>query len=207
MSPDAATPVDMTCYEKHAYRRGYRCVTGIDEVGRGPLAGPVVAAAVVLPEDALIPGVKDSKLLSPLQREICCRHIRDCALDVGIGLVEAAEIDRINVLQATFKAMIMAVQNLRRPPDYLLIDGPYKLPLSVEQEGIVGGDRLSISIACASVVAKVHRDALMCEYHELYPAYGFDRNKGYGTARHIEAIQRCGPCSQHRMSFKGVAGS
>jgi ribonuclease HII len=204
MPVEAGVPVDMLFFEKRVYRRGFRYVTGIDEVGRGPLAGPVVAAAVVLPKEAQLHAVKDSKLLGLARREACYRDICSCAHDVGIGFVEAAEIDRINILQATFKAMIMAVEKLQHPPDYLLIDGPYRLPLLIEQEGIIRGDRLSISIACASIVAKVHRDALMSQYHQLYPDYGFARNKGYGTAQHLEALRSCGPCPLHRVSFRGV---
>lgn len=195
-------PVDMCFFEKQVRLRGFQCVAGIDEVGRGPLAGPVVAAAVVLPPDIDLPGVRDSKQLSPTQREACRRDILSCALDVGLGVVEASEIDRINILQATFRAMALAVENLSSPPDYLLIDGPYKLPLPQPQEGIPKGDQRCLCIAAASIVAKVYRDALMCDYHRLYPVYGFDRHKGYGTAQHLEALSRHGPCPLHRMSFR-----
>lgn len=204
-SKASETPlVDMRLIEKQIRLRGFQSVAGIDEVGRGPLAGPVVAAAVVLPAEIDLPDVRDSKQLSPAQREACSRDILSCALDVGIGLVESSEIDRINILQATLRAMALALENLKTPPDYLLIDGPYKLPLSLPQEGIPKGDQRCLSIAAASIVAKVHRDRLMCDYHKLYPAYGFDSHKGYGTARHLDALCRHGPCPIHRMSFRRV---
>jgi len=202
--PFEAPPGHMLAFEKQAYGRGFQRVAGIDEVGRGPLAGPVVAAAVVLPEGLDLPGVKDSKQLSLARREACCAEILACARDVGIGLVEAPEIDRINILEATFRAMILAVQNLQSPPDFLLIDGPYKLSLSISQEGIPKGDQRSLSVAAASIVAKVHRDRLMSDFHHLYPEYGFARNKGYGTAEHVAALQQHGPCPLHRISFRRV---
>lgn len=198
----------MRLFEEQAYGRGFQFLAGIDEAGRGPLAGPVVAAAVILPPDARLHSVKDSKLLSPVQRETCSLEILSCARGVGIGLVEAPEIDRINILQATFRAMIMAVESLPIPPDFLLIDGPYKLPLPTRQEGIPRGDRLSLSIAAASIMAKVHRDRLMCQYHQQYPVYGFDRNKGYGTPQHLDALRCHGPCPIHRLSFRrAVSGN
>jgi ribonuclease HII len=201
------SPVDLLLFEKEAHRRGCQLVSGIDEVGRGPLAGPVVAAAVILPRHVELPGVRDSKLLSASQRENCCQEILCCASAVGIGCIEPAEIDRVNILQATFKAMIQAIEKLPNPPDFLLIDGPYQLPLPIPQKGIPKGDQRSLSIAAASIVAKVHRDRLMCEYHELYPAYGFVQNKGYGTARHLAALRCHGPCPVHRLSFRGVIDS
>lgn len=196
--------MDACHFEKEAYRRGYGLVSGIDEVGRGPLAGPVVAAAVILPRDVELPEVTDSKRLSARQREACCAEILVRASAVGIGRVEAVEIDRVNILQATFRAMIEAIGRLKVQPDFLLIDGPYQLPLSIPQKGIPRGDQRSLSIAAASIVAKVHRDRLMCEYHHLYPAYDFARNKGYGTVPHLEALRRHGPCPLHRLSFRGV---
>ena len=196
--------VDMLSFERDLHRRGFQLVAGIDEAGRGPLAGPVVAAAVILPHDARLPGVVDSKQLDPQRREARVEDILSCAAAVGIAMVDAPEIDRINILQATFQAMVMAVGNLRISPDYLLIDGPYRLPLSIAQEGITRGDQRSLSIAAASIVAKVHRDRLMSEFHGQYPVYGFDRNKGYGTAQHLEALRRHGPCPLHRVSFRRV---
>ncbi len=204
MAPGETLAVDMLFYEKQAYRQGFRLVAGIDEVGRGPLAGPVVAAAVVLPRDVSLPGVKDSKKLSAAQRESCREAILACACGVGIGCVDAREIDGTNILKATFKAMVLAVRNLGTPPECLLIDGPYELPIFLPQRGIPQGDAKCLSIAAASIVAKVHRDRLMCRYHQEYPVYCFDRNKGYGTADHIDALRKYGPCPLHRLSFSKV---
>jgi ribonuclease HII len=196
--------MDMLSIERDLHGRGFQLVAGIDEVGRGPLAGPVVAAAVILPRDVRLPGVVDSKQLDPARREARCEDILSCAAGVGIGMVDAPEIDRINILQATFRAMAIAVGNLRISSDFLLIDGPYRLPLSTAQQGITRGDQRSLSIAAASIVAKVHRDRLMSDFHLQYPAYGFDRNKGYGTAQHLEALRLRGHCPIHRTSFRGV---
>lgn len=203
---ETPTP-DMLFFEKRAARRGFRFIAGIDEAGRGPLAGPVVAAAVILPPDADLPGVTDSKQLTATRRERHFEEICSCALAVGVGCIDSVEIDRINILKATFAAMIQAVENLDSPPDCLLIDGPYRLPVGIPHEGIPKGDRLSLSIAAASIVAKVRRDRMMLEYHELYPQYGFDSHKGYGSARHLEALRRYGPCPIHRVSFRGVLPS
>ena len=199
-----ALPVDMRLHEREAYRRGFRLISGIDEAGRGPLAGPVVAAAVILPKSARLPGVNDSKCLTPAQREDFDKKIRARALAIGIGVVDNLEIDRINILQATFRAMLEAIDGLCMRPDCVLIDGPYKLPIEMEQKGIPRGDSLSISIAAASIIAKVHRDRLMCQFHDQFPQYGFDVHKGYGTARHCEAIRIHGPCPLHRTTFRGV---
>lgn len=196
----------MRLHERRAHRMGFRLVTGIDEVGRGPLAGPVVAAAVILPSWAKLPGLTDSKCLNSVQRESFDKKIRAVATAYGIGVVENTEIDRINILQASFRAMMLAIEQLKLRPDFLLIDGPYKLPVEIEQVGIPRGDSLSLSIAAASVIAKVYRDRLMCDYHEVYPEYGFKTHKGYATALHFDAIRRHGPCALHRMSFHGVAG-
>ncbi len=196
--------VDMRLHEKEAYRKGFRLISGIDEAGRGPLAGPVVAAAVVLPKNVRLPGVTDSKKLTAEQRENFNGKIRSCAVAVGIGVVDNVEIDRINILQATFRAMTDAVGGLEVEPDFLLIDGPYKLSLQIDQKGIPQGDCLSVSIAAASIIAKVYRDRLMWEFHERFPQYGFDSHKGYATARHCEALRRHGPCPLHRMTFNGV---
>lgn len=199
-----APVLDMLLHEDEARRHGFQQVAGIDEVGRGPLAGPVVAAAVILPCNPRLPGVRDSKKLTPSARERCSQEILSCAIQVGVGLVDAVEIDGINILQATFRAMVKAVEALGEAPDFLLIDGPYTLPLNISQKGIPQGDRKSLSIAAASIVAKVHRDRLMCAYHEQYPAYGFNENKGYGSRRHMEAIRLHGPCPLHRKTFRGV---
>ncbi len=196
--------VDMRLHERDAYRKGFHLVCGIDEAGRGPLAGPVVAAAVILSKNVRLPGITDSKKLTAEQREVFFEKIHERALAIGIGVVDNAEIDRINILQATFRAMSGAVAQLSVAPDFLLIDGPYKLPVSIGQKGIPHGDSLSISISAASIIAKVHRDRLMCRFHEEFPRYGFDSHKGYGTARHYEALRRYGPCALHRVTFKGV---
>lgn len=203
-NPVSDASVDMRFYEKQARRRGFSLITGLDEAGRGPLAGPVVAAAVILPKWVHLPGLTDSKMLNVAQRVKFDKKIRATAVAFGIGVVDNLEIDRINILQASFSAMMSAVGQLGVAPDFLLIDGPYKLPLEVAQIGIPQGDALSLSIAAASVLAKVYRDRLMTEYHELYPQYGFDCHKGYATARHIRAIRDHGPCPLHRLSFSCV---
>lgn len=194
----------MRLHEREVYRRGFRLISGIDEAGRGPLAGPVVAAAVILPKRVSLPGVTDSKCLTPAQREELDEKIRSRAAAIGIGVVDNLEIDRINILQATFRAMMAAIEQLPIQPDFLLIDGPYKLPLAIEQKGIPRGDSLSLSIASASIIAKVHRDRIMCECHEQFPQYGFDSHKGYATAQHCEALRKHGPCPLHRMTFRRV---
>ncbi|RMF83084.1 MAG: ribonuclease HII, partial [Nitrospinota bacterium] len=183
---------------------GYRVVAGVDEAGMGPLAGPVVAAAVVFSPGTSIAGIADSKLLSPAQREALAREIRDRALGIGIGLVEAEEIDRINIYQAGRKAMQLAIRSLPAPPDYLLIDGRSPLPLPFPQQALVRGEQESFSIAAASIVAKVHRDQIMLAFHKRYPQYGFARHKGYGTPEHLAALRTHGPCPIHRRSYRQV---
>lgn len=196
--------VDLFVFEQRVHRQGFQRVAGIDEAGRGPLAGPVVAAAVILPAEVHLPRVKDSKMLSATQREACHREIVSSAACIGIGCVDEAEIDRVNILKASFRAMLLAVKNLPVAPDFLLIDGPYRLPIMIPQQGIPGGDRLSLSIAAASIVAKVHRDRIMEEYHQIYPEYGFDRHKGYATREHLQCLREHGACPIHRRSFRGV---
>jgi len=182
---------------------GYRLIAGVDEVGRGPLAGPVVAAAVVFPDNLFIPGINDSKLLSPQKREILSGLINEKALAFGIGQCSPALIDEINILQASLLAMRRAVDNLGLSPNYLLIDGRYTLPdYSGSQQAVIKGDRRCFSIAAASIIAKVERDRIMVEYHRAYPEYGFDRHKGYPTKAHREAIIKYGYCDIHRRSFK-----
>lgn len=192
----------MNHFEHCAYQRGFSHVAGIDEAGRGPLAGPVVAAAVILPWNYSNEEIRDSKKLSEVKRAHLYQVIRNDALDVGIGVVEPAEIDRINILQATILAMKEAVLALKLRADYLLIDGRNYLPLPLEQQPIVKGDSLSISIAAASIIAKVSRDLIMDMYHRQYPQYNFQKNKGYPTAEHVEALKRHGRCKIHRRSFK-----
>lgn len=191
-------------YEDEAAESGCVRIAGIDEAGRGPLAGPVVAAAVVLTDPAGFGQVNDSKLLTPRAREWLFDVIMSRASGVGVGIVPAETIDQINIYQATRLAMTTAVGHIAPPPDFLLIDGPISLDLAVGQRPIVNGDRLSVSIAAASIVAKVTRDRLMVDLHEQYPQYGFHRHKGYPTKAHKEAIRRYGPSPVHRRCFRGV---
>jgi len=199
-----ATPPDTLSFEKNAWNSGYFCVAGIDEAGRGPLAGPVVAAAVILPVGHTIIGVDDSKKLSPDKREKLFDIIMEQALSVGVGSMTPADIDRINILQATRRAMLAAVQNLTQLPDYLLIDGISTIDSTIPQKTIKKGDSLSISIAAASIIAKVTRDRLMVNLDAEYPGYGFAGHKGYGSAAHLDAIKRLGPSPIHRLTFGGV---
>jgi ribonuclease HII len=194
----------MLDFEERAMRRGYCRVAGIDEAGRGALAGPVVAAAVILPPGLAIPGVTDSKLLSPLRRDELFDIIMARALAVGVGFGDHLLVDRINILQATLEAMKHAVRQLSPPPDYLLIDGISNVPLAIHQQTIKKGDSASLSIAAASIIAKVSRDRLMNGYESEFPGYGFAGHKGYGCASHMESIARLGPCPIHRKTFRGV---
>lgn len=194
----------MLHYETEAKKKGYQLVAGIDEAGRGPLAGPVVAAAVVLDDHRPLHGVKDSKKLSPALREKFFPLIQETALGFGIGIVDAGVIDEINILQAARLAMKRAVEQLPCPPNFLLIDGTHRIESPIDQRPIIGGDNLSLSIAAASVLAKVTRDRIMEEYHSRYPQYEFNRHKGYGTRLHRDRIKTFGPCPIHRKTFKGV---
>lgn len=195
-------------YEKTYYVQGFQFVAGIDEVGRGPLAGPVVASAVILPKECSILGINDSKKLSSSKREELFHIIKEKALSIGIGIVSPQTIDEINILRATYKAMKIAIEELEIVPQMLLIDGSNHLPgILIPQQKIIGGDGKSISIAAASIIAKVTRDRLMDAYHELYPQYDFIKNKGYGTKTHINAIKKNGLCSIHRKSFTRNLGS
>jgi ribonuclease HII len=189
-------------FEEKARRQGFQVIAGLDEAGRGPLAGPVVAAAVVLPRTRTLKGIADSKTLKAEQREKALSLIRKRALGIGIGIVEAEEIDRLNILQASLKAMELALQDLSPSPDCLLIDGLHTLRLPLGQQAIPKGDGRCLSIAAASVVAKVTRDRLMVAYHEKYPEYNFARHKGYGTREHLQAIRDHGCCPLHRQSFR-----
>ncbi len=191
-------------YEEKAAGHGASRIAGVDEAGRGPLAGPVVAAAVVLSHRDPLPGLKDSKLLSASRREELFPRIMELATAVGIGIADVETIDRINILEATKQAMTMAIQQIRPLPDHLLVDGPIGLSVPIPQYSIIGGDRISCSVAAAAIVAKVSRDRIMLELHTLYPQYGFDKHKGYGTKDHRDAIVRYGPCPVHRKCFKGV---
>lgn len=191
-------------FEQLLSRQGYRRIAGIDEAGRGPLAGPVVAAAVVLPPVFNLPGLNDSKKISAKLREKLFPRIREQALDYGIGLAHADEIDRLNILQATLLAMRRAIARLKAPADYLLVDGISPVPLPLPQKTLKKGDSRSLSIAAASVLAKVVRDRLMVTYDGRFPGYGFAGHKGYGSVAHREAIARLGPTPLHRKSFRGV---
>jgi ribonuclease HII len=195
----------MDYFEKMYSRRGYHRIAGVDEVGRGPLAGPVVAAAVILPQEGIGERLFDSKKISSKKREELYKTISTKAEGVGVGIIGQEEIDRINILQATLKAMALAIGNLPIPPDFILIDGSQGgLALPVPQKPIRKGDRLCNSIAAASIVAKVTRDRMMLECHQKYPQYNFARHKGYGTKEHQRAIERFGVCELHRKTFRGV---
>lgn len=196
--------VSLFHHEEHARRRGFRTIAGVDEAGRGPLAGPVVAAAVLLPEKIDIPGLTDSKLLSAAERERLYPVIRAEALAVGVGVVSPRRIDELNILQATLQGMVKAVRRLRISPDFLLVDGITPVPLPLRQQTLKKGDSRSLSVAAASIVAKVLRDRIMEGYDRLYPGYGFAAHKGYGSAEHLKAIARLGPSPLHRLTFGGV---
>ena len=190
----------MLAFEKK-YGEEYECICGIDEAGRGPFAGPVVAGAVVLPKGLKIPGLNDSKQVSAKKREELFDIIKEKAVSYGIGMSSPARIDEINILQATYEAMALAVKDLNVVPDLLLNDAVTIPQIPVKQIGIIKGDARSLSIAAASIMAKVTRDHLMEEYAQLYPEYGFEKNKGYGSADHREALQKYGPCPIHRRTF------
>ena len=196
--------------QEHALQaRGYRLVAGVDEVGRGALAGPVMAAAVILPLGSDFPWLKlvrDSKQLSPRQREQVFDLVRGAGIPFGLGSVPHATIDRVGIVRATRMAMAEAVQALPSRPDFLLIDALSLPEVDLPQKGIVRGDQLSFSIACASIVAKVSRDRQMTELDGVYPGYGLARHKGYGTRQHLQCLGRLGPCAIHRRSFAPVLG-
>jgi ribonuclease HII len=194
----------MWTFENQARTSGFAVVAGVDEAGRGPLAGPVVSAAVILPEDMPVSGINDSKKLTPRKRETLYHEIHRHAVAIGVGIVDPDEIDRINILQASLAAMALSVKNLERNPDFLLIDGQFCIPMNLPQQAIVKGDSKSISIAAASIIAKVTRDAIMDAYAEQYPEFDFATNKGYPTKSHREAIRKFGCCPIHRRTFKGV---
>ena len=195
---------DFWAFEKAAAGEGFSGIAGLDEAGRGPLAGPVVAAAVILPAGFPVQDITDSKRLTPKKRDRLYDHIYAHAFSVGIGIVDPIEIDRINILNASLLAMALAAENLDPACDYLLIDGTFAIPSTLPQKTIPKGDSRSVSIASASIVAKVTRDRMMERYHEDYPQFDFARHKGYPTRAHREAIQRYGCCPIHRQSFKGA---
>jgi ribonuclease HII len=192
--------------DPEAYWRGQGLgfICGVDEAGRGPLAGPVVAAAVIMPTGPALPGLKDSKQLLPETREILDAEIRSRALAFAVMEVGAREIERLGILAASLKAMVLAVKALTVFPEMVLVDGNQPLPLDYPQQPVVKGDDRCPAIAAASILAKVHRDRRMVAYHRDYPQYNFARHKGYATAEHLEALQCWGPCLIHRRTFKGV---
>lgn len=193
--------IDMWEIEKECHRQGFPLICGVDEAGRGPLAGPVCAAAVILPEETEIPGLTDSKKLSDKKRRELFPLIQEKAIAYGIGMASQQEIDEINILQATFLAMKRALAQLSVRPDLALIDGNRETDFGLPVRTVVKGDSLSANIAAASILAKVTRDDLMMEMAKTYPQYGFDVHKGYGTKAHYAALREFGPCYIHRMTF------
>lgn len=194
--------INLSKFEREYYEKGYKSIAGIDEAGRGPLAGPVVAGAVILPKDCLLEGINDSKKLSEKKREKLYDDIIENAVAWGVGIVDHTVIDEINILNATRLAMKKALENLTVKPDYILIDAEKKVDTNgIPYLPIIKGDALSISIGAASIIAKVTRDRMMKEYDKIFPMYGFEKHKGYGTKAHVEAIKEHGPCMIHRNSF------
>lgn len=191
-------------HERRLCAEGFRSVAGVDEVGRGCLAGPVVAGAVILDGRRPIPGLRDSKLLAPPARERLARLIAERAVAFALGVVDPEEIDRTDILRATLRAMQRAVEALRVRPDFVLVDALTIPGIGIPQGGLVHGDRISASIAAASIVAKFYRDEMMQSFHALYPVYGFDQHKGYGTRDHLDALRRFGRTPLHRSTFRGV---
>ena len=195
----------MNKYEEDARAKGFKYIAGIDEAGRGPLAGPVLAAACIIPQGVYLPKVNDSKLITPKVRQELFEYItQDKRIFYGIGLVEVDVIDCINIYQATIKAMLMAIAELKKQPDYLLVDGLNLSHSHIPSLKIIKGDQLSQSIAAASILAKVTRDRLMVEYHKKWSAYGFDQHKGYATEQHLHALKQHGPCELHRKTFEPI---
>ena len=195
----------MNIYEEKAYQQGYHIIAGLDEAGRGPLAGPVVAAACIVPRGLLIPHVNDSKKLTAKMREqLFERLTHDPSIIYAIGIIESEEIDRLNIYQATIHAMWQAIEKLATYPDCLLVDGMGLPHPILPCQKIVKGDQLSQSIAAASIIAKETRDRLMRAYHDQWPNYGFRQHKGYGTAQHLDALEKHGPCPIHRHSFEPI---
>ncbi len=196
-------------FEHRAKTHGYKKIAGVDEAGRGPLAGPVVSAAVILPQDFECIGINDSKKLSEKQRNDFFTIIKKQAIAVSTGIASHDEIDQINILQASLLSMKRAVENLSNQPlflvpDFLLIDGKFTINMNIDQTALIKGDSRSISIAAASIIAKVTRDAIMTDLHKKYPHYNFIQHKGYPTRAHKKAILKYGPCPVHRRTFKGV---
>ncbi len=194
-----------TAFEDQARSAGYRLIAGLDEVGRGALAGPVVAGAVILDPLAPLPrGLNDSKQLSPAERERIAEEIRCTAVAFAVGCISAEEIDQVNILVATHRAMLIALESLHPPAEFLLIDALHLKNCALPQQSIIRGDTISASIAAASVVAKTYRDALMRDFAVVHPQYGFAQHVGYGTQAHLQALRTHGPTEIHRKSFRGV---
>lgn len=193
--------VDKLLYEREEQDKGHFLIAGVDEVGRGPLAGPVCVACVMMPLDDIIEGIDDSKKISEKKRDLLFEQIKEKAICYSIQMVDEQTIDKINILEATKLAMKNAINSLTVKPDVVLVDAISKLDVETEIRGIVKGDALSYSIGCASILAKVTRDRLMCDLAKEYPEYGFEKHKGYGTKQHIEALKQYGPCIYHRLSF------
>ncbi|MDD3304346.1 MAG: ribonuclease HII [Clostridia bacterium] len=192
---------NMLQIEEELYEKGYQYVCGVDEAGRGPLCGPVVAAAVILPQEECIEGVNDSKKLSEKKREQLYDSIMEKAIAVGVGMSDVATIEKVNILNATKLAMKQAIENLKVKPDYVLIDGNQMIEITIPARTVISGDAKSESIAAASIIAKVTRDRMLLEFDKTYPQYGFAKHKGYGTKAHIEAIKEYGLSPIHRPSF------
>jgi len=193
--------MDIYRHDEDLRNNGFQRIAGIDEAGRGPLAGPVVAAAVVLKGNTRIKGLRDSKKVPEKERESLFIEIQDTALDIGIGIVNHEDIDRINILRASKLAMQLAVENLSELPDFLVIDAVSLPSIPIKQTSPIKGESVSASVAAASIIAKVTRDRLMLEYHNQYPQYNFNKHKGYSTKEHMKLIQLYGPCPIHRKSF------
>jgi ribonuclease HII len=201
---DAFDSLNPLFHESLAWENGYRIIAGVDEAGRGPLAGPVVAAAVIIPKRVILPGIKDSKKMTEKAREKAFSIIVNNALAVSVAVVSHKTIDQSNILISSLEAMKRALSRLDPAPEYVLVDGIHKIPMLTPQRCIIKGDQLSQSISAASIIAKVYRDRIMRSYHASFPTYGFNSNKGYGTARHLKALCRHGPCPVHRLTFRGV---
>ncbi len=195
---------DLFAFDEELRKKEGRVLAGLDEAGRGPLAGPVVAAAVIFPEGAYISGLKDSKKLTSRKREALYSEILDMALSVGIGVVSTEEIDRLNIYQATKEAMLRAISDLSVVPDVIVVDA-MRLPVQLKQFVFTKAEDRSASVAASSVIAKVTRDRIMMEYHRQYPEYGFDRHKGYATKEHLNVLRQLGPSPIHRRSFSPVS--
>jgi ribonuclease HII len=190
--------------ERSLKQKGYQWVAGLDEVGRGPLAGPVVAACVILNENCNYRAFIDSKTIDAKSRSQLCRELRGSGAKIGVGIISESDIDRLNILQASLLAMNKAIEALSVEPDFLLVDGNQKIPTTIPQQTLVKGESKSASIAAASIIAKVARDELMEQYHLQFPEYNFKQNKGYGTLEHRSAIRIYGPCAIHRQTFRCV---